>query len=30
MGEGVEERLHGFLGGDRKWERVSRGGCMDF
>ena len=30
MGEGVEGRLHGFLGGGRKLERVSRGGCMEF
>ena len=30
MREGVEERVHGFLAGGCKWERVSRGGCMDF
>ena len=30
MREGVEGRVHGFLGGGCKGERVLRGGCMDF
>ena len=30
MGEGAEGRVHVFLGGQRKWQRVSRGGCIDF
>ena len=30
MGEGVEGRVHGFLGGGCKWQRVSRGRCVDF
>ena len=30
MGEGVKGRVHGFLGRGCKWEKVLRGGCMDF
>jgi len=30
VGEGVKGRVHGFLGRGCKWEKVSRGGCMEF